>query len=198
MPDVEYSLVRDPGLLKQLDAEENRGEYLTLYRAAQLVDGKLYSPMAAKINGEWPAPIRLEKWEQADEHPELIVKGNKFKLDKGNGSSITAAYNPYIHSSETPLNDQFSSAWKRAELLMKEFHFWNFIVGFIKQIVKIPFQMFETELTLNFQWIISFEAICRAKSKSFISIVFFNQRTVGAFGEDILFIPIAEILCGDP
>ena len=80
---------------------------------------------------------------------------------------------------------------------MKEFHFRNFIIRFIKQIVKIPFQMFETELTLNFQWIISFEAICRAKRKSFISIVFFNQRTVGSFGEDILFIPIAEILCRD-
>jgi len=119
-PDVQLSPVTDPELLKQLEAEEKRGEYLTLYRAAQLRDGKLYSPMAAKINGEWPTPIQLGKWEQADEHPELIVKGDKFKLDKGNGSSITAAYNPYIHSSETPLNDQFSSAWKRPELVTLE------------------------------------------------------------------------------
>ncbi|MBR4662897.1 MAG: hypothetical protein IKO93_03385, partial [Lentisphaeria bacterium] len=106
-PYVQHSLVKDPGLLKKLDAEEKRGEYLTLYRAAQLRDGKLYSPMAAKINGQWPEPIQLGQWEQADEHPELIVKGNKFTLNKGNGATIDARYNPYIHSSPSPLNDQF-------------------------------------------------------------------------------------------
>lgn len=48
------------------------------------------------------------------------MKGGKFKLDKGNGSSITAAYNPYFHTSRSPLNDQFSSAYKRDNLVTVE------------------------------------------------------------------------------
>ena len=107
-------------LVSRLDSEE----YVTAYRAAQIgPDGKLYSPMAGKINGEWGPPIELGKWEQAVERPELIRMRNGkpvFKLDKGNGSSIEAAYNPYIHSSLSPLNDQFSSAYKRPELVVLE------------------------------------------------------------------------------
>lgn len=107
-------------LVSRLDNEE----YVTAYRAAQIgPDGKLYSPMAGKINGEWGPPIELGKWEQAVERPELIRMRNGkpvFKLDKGNGSSIEAAYNPYIHSSLSPLNDQFSSAYKRPELVVLE------------------------------------------------------------------------------
>ena len=41
-------------------------------------------------------------------------------LKFGNGSTINAAYNPYIHTSRTPLNDQFSSAWNRPELVTVE------------------------------------------------------------------------------
>lgn len=107
-------------LVSRLDNEE----YVTAYRAAQIgPDGKLYSPMAGKINGEWGPPIELGKWEQAVERPELIRMRNGkpvFKLDKGNGSSIEAAYNPYIHSSLSPLNDQFSTAYKRPELVVLE------------------------------------------------------------------------------
>ena len=65
MPEIKFSIVSDPETLRKLDAEEKRGDYLTFYRAAQLVDGKLYSPMAGKINGKWQNPIQLGKWEQA-------------------------------------------------------------------------------------------------------------------------------------
>ena len=116
------SVVTEPDVLKELDRQEAAGEYLTLYRAAQLVDGKLYPPMAAKVNGQFVTPIELGKWEQADEHPELADDDGKFKLDKGNGSSLKARYNPYIHSSPSPLNDQFSSAYKRPELVTLEVH----------------------------------------------------------------------------
>ena len=142
-PDIQLSPVTDPEVLKKLDAEEKRGEYLTLYRAAQLVDGKLYSPMAAKVNKEWTPEIKLGRWEQADERPDLAIPvidkktgkhkpygkktdegyGNPayhFKLDKGNKNTIEASYNPYIHSSPTPLNDQFSEAYKRPELVTLE------------------------------------------------------------------------------
>ena len=116
-----YKLVTDKKLIKELDSEP----YITTYRAAQLVEGKLYPPMAAKIDGEWVPEIQLGKWEQSDENPEKIVMKNGkayFPLNKGNGKTIMARYNPYLHSSLTPLNDQFSSASERPGLVTLEIH----------------------------------------------------------------------------
>ena len=98
---------------------------ITVYRAMQIIDGKLYPPMAAKVKSEDGSrqlvmASELGRWEQADERPDLIRKGNKFVLDKANGSSIEAAYNPYFHTSRSPLNDQFSSAYKRDNLVIVE------------------------------------------------------------------------------
>ena len=98
---------------------------ITVYRAMQIIDGKLYPPMAAKVKSEDGSrqlvmASELGRWEQADERPDLIRKGNKFVLDKANGSSIEAAYNPYFHTSRSPLNDQFSSAYKRGNLVIVE------------------------------------------------------------------------------
>lgn len=113
--DIPFSLVNDKKLLDKLE----KSETIKVYRAMQIVNGKLYSPMAAKINGKWTQPTELGKWYQADEHPELIKNG-KFKLDKGNQSSIYAAYNPYWHTSNSMLNDQFASAYKRPNLVVVE------------------------------------------------------------------------------
>ena len=81
--------------------------------------------MAAKVKSEdgknqLVMSSELNCWEQADERPDLLVDGNKFKLDKANGSSISARYNPYFHTSRSPLNDQFSSAYKRDNLVIVE------------------------------------------------------------------------------
>ena len=102
----------------------NNQKTLKVYRAMQLIDGKLYPPMAAKVRSEdgrkqLVYSSEIDVWEQATEHPELIKNG-KFELDKANGSSIYAAYNPYIHTSASPLNDQFSSAYKRDNLVTVE------------------------------------------------------------------------------
>lgn len=113
--EVLYQAVADPELENTLES----GEKVRVYRAAQLIDGKLYPPMAAKVAGDLTRPIEIGKWEQADERPDL-VKDGKFKLDKANGASITAAYNPYFHTSRSPLNDQFSSAYKRPNLVTLE------------------------------------------------------------------------------
>ena len=103
----------------------NNQESLRVYRAMQVIDGELYPPMAARVkseNGkkELVTPSKLGEWEQAAERPDLIRNGNKFTLDKANGSSIEAAYNPYFHTSRSPLNDQFSSAYKRENLVIVE------------------------------------------------------------------------------
>lgn len=103
----------------------NKQKTVKVYRAMQVIDGKLYPPMAAKVKSDdgkrsLVMNSELGRWEQADERPDLIVKGNKFTLDKANGSSIEAAYNPYFHTSRSPLNDQFSSAYKRDNIVIVE------------------------------------------------------------------------------
>ena len=117
---ADYSLVEDRNTLDFLNGQE----YVTVYRAMQLIDGELYPPMAAKVKGEdgrtrLVEPTKLNAWYQADERPDL-VKNGKFTLNKGNGSSIAAAYNPYFHTSASPLNDQFSSAYNRPNLVVVE------------------------------------------------------------------------------
>ena len=105
---------------KTLDFLNNQ-ETVTTYKTMQLIDGKLYPPMAARTEGEYEDYSVLGKWEQAVEHPELIKGGNKYKLDKGKGQgSIEAAYNPYMHSSNLVINDQFTSAYKRDNLVTVE------------------------------------------------------------------------------
>ena len=42
----------------------------------------------------------------------------KFHLDKDNGSTVDAAYAPYIHTSLSVLNDQFTSAYTRGNLVV--------------------------------------------------------------------------------
>ncbi len=103
----------------------NNQKSLRVYRAMQVIDGELYPPMAAKVKSEdgkkkLVTPSEIGAWEQAVERPDLIRNGNKFELDKANGSSIQAAYNPYFHTSASPLNDQFSSAYKRPNLVIVE------------------------------------------------------------------------------
>ena len=104
-----------------------------VYRAMQEHDGKLYPPMSGRVKKQvktkkgtmrtkwvWRDPIEVGKWEASEEHPEMANEDGTFTLDKGNGSTINAAYNPYIHTSRTPINDQFSSAWSRPELVTVE------------------------------------------------------------------------------
>ena len=98
----------------------NNQKTIKTYKTMQLIDGKLYPPMAARTEGQYEDYSILGEWEQATEHPELIKNG-KYKLDKGKGQgSIEAAYNPYMHSSDLPINDQFTSAYKRDNLVTVE------------------------------------------------------------------------------
>jgi hypothetical protein len=107
----------DEEVIERLEREPK----VKVYRAMQLVDGKLYPPMAAKVNGKWQDPMELGKWAKADEHPELVNKNGKFDLDKGNGKKVAGVvYAPYMHGSTTMLNDQFKEAQDRPELVVVE------------------------------------------------------------------------------
>lgn len=113
---LRFQKVTDPAVLERLESEPT----IKVYRAMQLIDGKLYPPMSAKVDGKMREPIELGQWEQAEERPDLADEKGYFKLDKGNKATIKARYNPYIHTSLTPLNDQFSSAQTRPELVTVE------------------------------------------------------------------------------
>ena len=124
---IRYSdRVTDP---ETLDFLENQ-EHVTVYRAMQVIDEKLYPPMNAYTydeNGKkvLMPPSEIGAWEQSVERPDLIdPKTGKFKLDKGKvdsgkrGTTVPAAYNPYIHTSLSMLNDQFTSAYTRSNLVV--------------------------------------------------------------------------------
>lgn len=109
--------VTDPSELDFL----NNQETIKTYKTMQLIDGKLYPPMAAVVAGSKEDYSELGAWEKATEHPELIKGGKNFTLNKGQGKgSLDARYNPYMHSSNLMINDQFSGAYNRPELVTVE------------------------------------------------------------------------------
>ena len=157
------SKVTDPEEIKRLEEEPK----IKVYRAMQVIDGKLYPPMAAYADGKLVEANELGKWIKADEMPDSkntvykykgttttipkdrAVKGEDgiwrdskkgaelavgedgnptwyFKLQKGKGATgkklidVPAAYNPYWHTSYSPLNDQFKSAWIRPNVVVVE------------------------------------------------------------------------------
>lgn len=133
--------VTDPDEIKRLEEEPK----IKVYRAMQVIDGKLYPPMAASVGGKLVEANELGQWIRADENPELAIPDInpktgeqkvdkktgelkwKFKLDKGGkdatgkkATDVNAAYNPYWHMSRSPLNDQFKSAWIRPNIVVVE------------------------------------------------------------------------------
>ena len=138
---LKYHKETDEATLEELE----NGETVKVYRAMQVIDGKLYPPMAAAVNGKRVEANELGVWIRADENPDLAIPDIdpktkeqkvdkktgelkwKFKLDKGGktatgkkASDIPAAYNPYWHTSRSPLNDQFKSAWIRPNIVVVE------------------------------------------------------------------------------
>lgn len=139
--DLKYHKETDEATLEELE----NGETVKVYRAMQVIDGKLYPPMAAAVNGKRVEANELGVWIRADENPDLAIPDIdpktkeqkvdkktgelkwKFKLDKGGkdatgkkATDIPAAYNPYWHTSRSPLNDQFKSAWIRPNIVVVE------------------------------------------------------------------------------
>ena len=139
--DTKYSIVEDQ---KTIDFLENQ-EHITTYKAMVLIDGKLYPPMASqsRVEEEYTDkkgnkktktvrklknPSILGQWQQADERPDLAEKSfnpkrgySSFDLLKSNGKTVPAAYNPYEHTSNIVLNDQFEEAYNRPELVTVEY-----------------------------------------------------------------------------
>lgn len=124
---------------EQIKFLENQ-KHITTYRSFQLIDGGLYAPMAAmdyevdketgkKLNKKLGYRSQTGHWEQATEAIEVARKNfemgkkgkdsktkreyAKFDLEGGDNQTGGVAYNPYLHSSNVVLNDQFSAAYRR-------------------------------------------------------------------------------------
>lgn len=125
MDDIEQNKfgykVTDKDELDRLDKEKT----FRMYSGMQEVDGKLYSPMAAIIDGKRTDATEIGAWMGADERPDL-VKNGKFtlvKTDKNKGvgeGDVPAAYNPYMHTSTSMMNDQFTGAYARGNIKVVE------------------------------------------------------------------------------
>ena len=178
--DTMYRIVEDKSTVERLESEPK----IKAYRAMQVIDGRLYSPMAAKVDGKLSSDNPFDTWTEAEETafdftPEQItamenldnsdkqgeveiIKGKlryrkdskkgkgtlQFHLVKGDGTDLWAAYNPYIHSSLMMLNDQFTSAYKRPNIVVVE--------------VEIP----ESELTSGYRAKLAKDAVGLTEWKS--------------------------------
>ena len=103
----------------------NKEKTFRMYSGMQEVDGKLYSPMAAIIDGKRTDATEIGAWMGAEERPDL-VKNGKFtlvKTDKNKGvgeGDVPASYNPYMHTSTSMMNDQFTGAYARGNIKVVE------------------------------------------------------------------------------
>lgn len=141
---TQYSIrVTDKDTLDFLNQQEENGDVIKTYKAMQVIDGKLYPPMAAKVkdeNGKYrlSPPATIGVWQQSVEDPShlkrdkegnILLKKNKktgvmygsYDLNKGNGKTLSSiAYAPYEHSSNVVLNDQFEEAYQRPNIVTVE------------------------------------------------------------------------------
>lgn len=132
---IEASIIPDGDLKDKLQKEIDNGEYITLYRAVRKINGKYYSPKMSKLGGVGQE-IVLGRLEQSDERPDLAYPvqmkdgSTKYKVNldgsdpSGTGlkSRTTAGvdYNPYIHASDSMMNDQFTAAFAMPEMTVIE------------------------------------------------------------------------------
>lgn len=128
---VQYSVFEeDPETLKWLNKQEKDGDVVHTYKSFLEIDGKLYPPMASMKkgpDGKWKMTKAMEvgRWEKSVGDPSKIEVDPKngrgyFTLKKDDGSTVKAAYNPYQHSSNLMINDQFTGAYSRPGLVTYE------------------------------------------------------------------------------
>lgn len=121
---------------KTLDFLNNQ-DYITTYRSFQVINGGLYSPMNQgregyeSVLGEWEESTEIKDFDEAVRNKVLVPKKNggydyNLKAGKnttsGKNRTTKAAYNPYLHSSNSVLNDQFAAAYDRPNLVVVECH----------------------------------------------------------------------------
>lgn len=116
-------IIEDERLVGKLESGKKEIGYRNVVMNA---DGSLGSPMADKLGkkgekSKRTTPFEMDKWEQSDEHPELVDENGKIDLIKPDGKKVGKVdYNPYIHIRPNKLNNQFKQAWERPNLVYVE------------------------------------------------------------------------------
>ena len=124
---AEFQIVSNEKAVEKLN-NDPKG-YVEAYCTMAKIDGKYYSPMATFVREEGSntkvlsKPIAVGDWMKSEERPSndpnVRVNENgkwEYHLIKPDGD-MWVAYDPYWHSTTSPLNDQFTSAWNRPELV---------------------------------------------------------------------------------
>ena len=122
--DVRFHRVTDPKEIERLNKEKT----FRMFSAMQEYKGELYSPMAAIIDGKRTDPARIGEWNKSDERPDLVNDDGTFTLvktdergGKKNGmGDVDANYAPYMHTSSSMMNDQFTGAYARGNIRVVE------------------------------------------------------------------------------
>ena len=131
LDDIALNYIEQDGFAyKVTDKDEldrlNKEKTFRMYSGMQEMDGKLYSPMAAIIDGKRTDATEMGAWMRSDERPDLVSEDGKFtlvKTDKPKGAGegdVDAAYNPYMHTSTSMMNDQFTGAYARGNIRVVE------------------------------------------------------------------------------
>lgn len=122
--DVRFHRVTEPEEIERLNKEKT----FRMFSAMQDYKGELYSPMAAIIDGKRTDPARIGEWNKSDERPDLVNDDGTFTLvktdergGKKNGmGDVDANYAPYMHTSSSMMNDQFTGAYARGNIRVVE------------------------------------------------------------------------------
>jgi len=136
---VRFSVVSDPATVERLEKEIADGDYHVTYRAVERVtlpDGT--EALVPPMNGYDPKtrqyidPVHEGDWVKADidetgiiddgtgdwAHYKISYRVQNQATGKWKRQDTTVAFNPYIHSSFNPFNDQFSAAYNRPGLVV--------------------------------------------------------------------------------
>lgn len=122
--DIRFHRVTDPKEIERLNKEKT----FRMFSAMQDYKGELYSPMAAIIDGKRTDPAKIGEWNKSDERPDLVNDDGTFTLvktdergGKKNGmGDVDANYAPYMHTSSSMMNDQFTGAYARGNIRVVE------------------------------------------------------------------------------
>ena len=116
---LRFKIVDDEDVIKKFEAEP----LVKTYRAMVKIGDKYYPPMSTKEDGKLREGNALGDIIQSEERPDLAIeKDGKyyFKLEKDNDDNLEARYNPYLHTSDWMMNDQFKQAGDRPNLVVVE------------------------------------------------------------------------------
>lgn len=134
-----FSVVSDAATINRLDKEVEDGDYYVTYRAVERVtmpDGT--EALVPPMNGYDPEtrqyidPAHEGDWLKADideagiiddgtgdyAHYKISYRVQNQKTGKWKRQDTTVAFNPYVHTSFNPFNDQFSAAYNRPNLVV--------------------------------------------------------------------------------